>query len=428
MIWLLAILLLWPGGAEAQRRTAKKAPAAKTEAPAPAANRWPIHSLAVEGLHNYTPEQVLAVAGLKIGQVAGKAEFDAARDRLTATGAFETVSYRFGPGPDGTSYAASFQVTEAGPAYPVKFEDLGAWLASRDPLFGSKIAVSRAVLDRYARLIQEFLAGRHVTETVVSVMAPAGAEEFTVVFRPSRRAPAVAQVSFTGNQLVPSTALQNAISEVAVGSAFGEDQFRQYLDHAIRPLYERQGRLRVSFPKIEAEPAKDVRGVDVKVTVDEGPLYKLGGLRLDGLLAARPEELMKTGAFKIGEPANFDEIGAGIERIRKRLRRQGYMRVEIRPERSLDDAKKIVNLVLHVEQGAQFLMGDLKIEGLTIYDEPAIRKAWGLPNGKPFDADYPDAFLSRLREEGVFENLKKAHSQADVNEQTRTVNVTLYFQ
>ena len=35
---------------------------------------------------NYTAEQLLAVAGLKIGQVAGKSDFEAARDRLIATG------------------------------------------------------------------------------------------------------------------------------------------------------------------------------------------------------------------------------------------------------------------------------------------------------------------------------------------------------
>jgi len=41
---------------------------------------------------------LLAVAGLKIGQVAGKPEFDAARDKLVACGAFETVGYKFGRG------------------------------------------------------------------------------------------------------------------------------------------------------------------------------------------------------------------------------------------------------------------------------------------------------------------------------------------
>ena len=57
----------------------KRAPAKK--AAEPATSKWPVETLTVEGNHNYTREQVLAVAGLKVGQLAGKPEFEAARER-----------------------------------------------------------------------------------------------------------------------------------------------------------------------------------------------------------------------------------------------------------------------------------------------------------------------------------------------------------
>ena len=61
-----------------------------------------MEALTVEGNRNYTREQVLAVAGLKVGQLAGKPEFEAARDRLTATGVFETVGLQVRAGPEQT--------------------------------------------------------------------------------------------------------------------------------------------------------------------------------------------------------------------------------------------------------------------------------------------------------------------------------------
>ena len=69
MKWLILFLMLaaGPGFGLAQTPAQKKAPAAG------AAPRWPIESLQVEGNHSYTPEQVLAVAGLKVGQVVGRA-------------------------------------------------------------------------------------------------------------------------------------------------------------------------------------------------------------------------------------------------------------------------------------------------------------------------------------------------------------------
>ena len=79
----------------------------------------------MEGNKDYTAEQVLAVAGLKVGQMAGRAEFDAARDRLLASGSFENVSYKFAPDEEKKSYIATFQVVETPTAYPVRMEDLG---------------------------------------------------------------------------------------------------------------------------------------------------------------------------------------------------------------------------------------------------------------------------------------------------------------
>src|SRR5579872_3337446 len=106
MLWLLTLLLLCPPGWSAQGRTGRKPATPKTETPAAPASRWPIDSLTVQGNHNYTEQQILAVTGLKRGQVAGKAEFEAARYHLVATGAFETVGYRFAPSPEGNGYTA----------------------------------------------------------------------------------------------------------------------------------------------------------------------------------------------------------------------------------------------------------------------------------------------------------------------------------
>ena len=101
MRWLLVLLMLAAGCGFAQT---KRPPQNKAAAPA---DKWPIARLSVEGNHDYTAEQVLTVAGLKIGQLAGKAEFDAARDRLLACGAFENVSYKFAPDGEGKSFLAT---------------------------------------------------------------------------------------------------------------------------------------------------------------------------------------------------------------------------------------------------------------------------------------------------------------------------------
>jgi outer membrane protein insertion porin family len=379
--------------------------------------RWPVRSVAVEGNRNYSKEQILAVAGIKVGQPAGKQEFEAARDRLMATGLFETVGYRFAPSPDGKAYAASFQVTEVEPVYPVRFEDLNIPEAKLHALFAPKIPPTSAVLDRYTKTLEEL-----VNEKVAAKLTAVGPDQFVIVFRPARPIPAVAQVTYEGNQAIPSQVLQDAIAGVAIGVPYSEERFRQLLDSSVRPVYEARGLIRVAFPKIATEPAKDVRGLAVKVTVEEGPAYELGEVKLEGTTAVKIES-----EFKSGEVANFDEIAQGVEQIKKKLRRQGYMKADARIDRNVNDKRKTVDLTIHIDEGPRFVFGKLNIQGLDIHGEAAIKSLWALKEGKPFNADYPDFFLNRVREDQIFENLGKTRSEIKVSEKERTVDVTLYF-
>src|SRR5882724_247025 len=91
------MLVCGSGFAQPPATQPKSAPKKSASSIAPGA-RWPIESISVEGNRIYKTDQVVALSGLKIGQVAGKPEFEAARERLVASGVFETVSYKFVPG------------------------------------------------------------------------------------------------------------------------------------------------------------------------------------------------------------------------------------------------------------------------------------------------------------------------------------------
>jgi outer membrane translocation and assembly module TamA len=86
-----------------------------------------------------------------------------------------------------------------------------------------------------------------------------------------------------------------------------------------------------------------------------------------------------------------------------------------------------VNLTINVERGPQFTLGKLTIEGLDVISEPAIRKMWKIESGQPFQDGYPEAFLNRVRDEGVFDNLGKTRAETNIDEATHTVDVTLFF-
>jgi len=437
LLLLLALAAPWEGWAAQPKKPAATKPAppkpAKPSKPAPPAS-YPILSLKVEGLQNYTEAQVLAVAGLKTGDPANKQAFEAARDRLLATGAFEQVGYKYSPTRDKKGYAAVLFVTEVQPVYPVRLEDLPApaeeilaALGEADPLFSSNVPGTRQILDRYAAAIEAFLERTNRKEEVSGSVAADETGKLVVLFRPKRQPPSVAEVHFIGNKVIPGTALQNAIAGVAIGLVYKEPAFRRLLDYSIRPLYEARGHVRVAFPKIEVAPASGVKGVAVTVTVEEGPVYKLAGVRIEGA-PVDARLFAKIAGFKPGEVFQLPAIEEGREQVLRAVRRAGHMTAKSEWRRSIDDAARTVELTLSIEAGPQFRFGSLEIQGLDIETEPAIRKLWALKPGQPFNADYPDFFLQRVREDGVLDNLGATKSQVRVNEDSLTVDVTLVFQ
>ncbi len=446
MRWLLLLLMIavapgfgqtqtppTPKKAPAKTTPAKKAPA-KAASPAPPPTSWPIRSFAVEGAPDYTRDQVLAASGLALGQVAGTVEFDAAYDRLLATGAFETVSYRFDPGSDG-NIAAVFELTETGPILPMQFLDLSVPDAdlmnvfkSNDPLFlPSKLPANAKVIDRYIQWTQEYLASKGVPQKVAADVTP-WPDELTILFRPAKSFPVVAEVTFEGNRLVPQSALREAVAGAAVGAAYTEVGFRQILDSSVRPVYEARGRVRVAFTSLRTEPATDVIGVRVFVTVDEGESYKLAQVDVTGVPPTfAAAELLKIGEFQTGDVANFDRINQGLASIGKELRLAGYLDNRVSADRDIRDAEKVVGLVVRVESGVRYLMGKLNITGLDLTAEAEIRRIWSLKEGQPFNPDYPESFLSGVRTEGLFDNLGATEATTKKNEAKATVDVTLTF-
>ena len=82
---------------------------------------------------------------LPTGRTASRADFDAARERLTATRAFETVGYEYKLSAGGAGFDFTVDVHEVGEVYPYRFEGLGvpeetlrAALRAAEPLWAMR--------------------------------------------------------------------------------------------------------------------------------------------------------------------------------------------------------------------------------------------------------------------------------------------------
>ena len=51
----------------------------------------------------------------------------------------------------------------------------------------------------------------------------------------------------------------------------------------------------------------------------------------------------------------------------------------------------------------------------------------GHRTGPAFNVEYPDHFLARVKDGGVFDDLKSTRAETKINAANHTVDVTLYF-
>ncbi len=393
--------------------------------------KYPLESLHVRGNETIPEDRILAATGLRIGQQVARNDFTAARERLLETGAFQNVGFEFKPSAKNTGYDATFEVVETTPLYRYRFEglaasdaDIRAALRKQEPLFGDKIPNSPDVMNRYSMAIAKLLGN---DAKVIGEVNPDTPAELVIVFRPMGDRLNISEVNFTGNTAITNQELWRHINPVAIGTPYSEIYFRQMLDTAIRNLYEERGRLRVEFPKVETGKSTENEGVVVTVTVNEGEAYNLGKVTFKGIDAKKEDEYNRLGGWMKEERIDIAAINAGLGRIRKALHEEGYLRVTTDLERDVHDAAKTADITIVVNQGPQYKMGKLTIEGLDLIGEPAMRKLWGMKEGAPYRESYPDNFLAMVQADGYFDNLARTSTAAEINDETRTVNVTLSF-
>jgi outer membrane protein assembly factor BamA len=125
--------------------------------------------------------------------------------------------------------------------------------------------------------------------------------------------------------------------------------------------------------------------------------------------------------------ANFDEIKQAAVRVRDSLKQQGFLDAEVTTDRKVDDDKKTVEFFLVVDAGPEYTFRTLTVNGLGLDGEAAIRKLWSVKPGDAFPVNYPDYFLSQVKEEGFFDNLGDTKAIPKIDQDAHLVDVVLDF-
>jgi outer membrane protein insertion porin family len=188
--------------------------------------------------------------------------------------------------------------------------------------------------------------------------------------------PSIQKLTFVGNRKLATDKLKGKI-DLVEGAIVPPGSLTKNAEK-IRLFYEEEG---YYLSKVEGREERiSPQEVTVTFEIVEGDKFDVGEIRIAGnryLKESDIKEKMATKAlylFFFGGTLKREELRRDMDRIRVYYMDNGFLDIAVEePEIQIDQAKKILRVVVRVEEGPQYRIGTLAVKGASLFPELELR-------------------------------------------------------
>lgn len=382
----------------------------------------PIETIEVSGNRRITDDDVLSYLHERTGQPFSPEQLSKDVRELWQSGFFEDIEVDLSRG-DG-SVSLRFHVRERPSVSRVEFEgnvklkddDLSEAIEVKEDTILSQPAVRRSIQkirDMYAE--KGFFLAEAESEIV-----PQKHNEVVVKFTVRENSQvSVRRVTFIGNDSIPDEELRaimftgkQSILSFGSGGPYRQDAFERDIA-MISALYYDRGFLEVSIntPRVMLTPDRD--GIEISITIEEGPRYRIRQLRVyergEGGEEVEPingrRHLRQMVRAKPGDYFNRAELLEDLGQVRTLYRDNGYANVEANPQTKLDEAKREVDVVVPVIRGPLVYFERIEFRGNSKTRDKVVRRELEVAEGEKFSETKLEKSKRRITALGYFERV-----------------------
>jgi outer membrane protein insertion porin family len=246
----------------------------------------------------------------------------------------------------------------------------------------------------------------------------------------------VRRVTLIGNEHVSEAEIregmvtgQTSFLSFGSGGPFRQDGFDRDI-YFIQSLYLDRGYLAVQIaaPRVMLTP--DRSGIEVTIVVNEGPQFRIRGLRIferdENGREVEPvggrRHLREMVRARPGDVFNRAELAKDLQEVRTMYRDAGYANVEGEPQTDVDPETNEVDVTVPMVRGPLVHFGRIEIRGNTKTRDKVIRREMEIAEGEPFSETKLDRSKKRITALGYFERVDVSTEQGD-DPTTMGVNV-----
>ncbi|HWZ00038.1 MAG TPA: POTRA domain-containing protein [Edaphobacter sp.] len=202
------------------------------------------------------------------------------------------------------------------------------------------------------------------------------------------------------------------------------DEFRERIRQALRDLgYFKAA---VDEPTF-AFPTKGRAIANVTANVKPGALYRLGEIRFHKASVFPVAQLRDLFSQREGDFFNATEFSKGLYDLRKLYSTRGFVNMVAAPVPSIDESRRIINLLLEVDEGEAYDFGRLYLQGVEPYPGAgkALLDSWKPLEGKRFNTLELERWLQANHSEWKVGTQASRWIKIGPDGRSRVVDVTL---
>ncbi len=208
------------------------------------------------------------------------------------------------------------------------------------------------------------------------------------------------------------------------------EQVEDDLAEVVR-LYRNYGYLRAKIGKVEyfdGGKAEGPQKLTMRVTIEEGPMYKVRNVSFSGNNAYSADQLMKGMSMIGGDIYSLQKVSDDTVMIRRYYGAKGYADADVRPdinEVGVDEkGRRLVDINYQVNEGGRYAVGRINVLGNTKTKPHVILRELPLKPGQPLNAVDLETARKRLANLNYFSGVEVSQSTSG-NAGYRDINVNV---
>ncbi len=428
----LAALLAWLVPSLALAQTAADDPRAALpvlpQSEAELARGLPILRIVVAGNRRITPEDIVTYLRERAGQEFSPEVLTQDVRELYGSGFFDDIEVDLERLEEGV--VLRFVVRERPSVSAVTFEG-NSELEKDDLTEGIELKpntiLSPPVVRRSIQKIRDLYAEKgYFLAEVESETIPQKNNEVEVKFKIREQGQvSVKRVTFIGNESISTEELRSlmfignpGIFAFGSGGPFRQDAFERDVAVISATYYDR-GFLAVAIntPRVMLTP--DRTGIEIAITIDEGPRYKIrqlrvyergeGGKEIEPIGGRRNLRMMVRA--KSGDFFNRAALLEDLQAIRTLYRDHGYANVDANPQTQLDPNTNEVDVIVPIDRGPLVRFERIEMRGNGKTRDKVIRRELEVAEGELFHETNLERSKRRVNALGYFERVDVSMEQ-----------------